>query len=77
MKKQAKKPDQSRVQDRQEELADLISQASKQPGVQELMQVYQQLKPFEEVMRVHRQYLGIQRIVFVSNSSSGNLPRSN
>jgi hypothetical protein len=76
MKKQVKKPDRAEAGDRQQELAELISQASKQPGVEQLMQVYQQWKPFEEVMRVHRQYLGIQRIVFVSNSSSGNMPRS-
>jgi hypothetical protein len=73
MKKQAKKPEQAAASNPQRELAELIDQASKQPGVQQLMQVYQQSKPYEEVMRVHRQYLGIQRVVFVSNSSSGNL----
>jgi hypothetical protein len=76
MKKQAKKPKRAGARHRQEELAELISQASKQPGVQQFMEVYQQWKPFEAVMRAHRQYGGIRRIIVVSNSSTGHLPGS-
>jgi hypothetical protein len=53
----------------QEELANLITAASKQPGVQELMQVYQQWKPYEAAMQVHQRYLGIHRVSVVSDSS--------
>ena len=53
----------------QEELLNLITAASKQPGIQELMQVYQQWKPFEAAMQAHRQYLGIHRVKVVSDSS--------
>jgi hypothetical protein len=53
----------------QEELVALISAASKQPGVKELMQVYQQWKPFEAAMQVHQRYLGIHRVSVVSDTS--------
>ena len=53
----------------QEELAALITAASKQPGVQELMQVYQQWKPFEAAVQAHQRYLGIHRVSVVSDSS--------
>ncbi len=57
----------------QEELAALISAASKQPGVQELMQVYRQSKPFEAAMQLHQRYVGIHRVTVVSNSSAENI----
>jgi len=55
--------------DPQEELTNLIAAASKQPGVQELMQVYQQWKPFEAAMQAHQRYLGVHRVSVVSDSS--------
>lgn len=58
--------------DRQKELVELISEAAKQPGIQQLMDVYQQWKPFEEAARAHQRFLGIHRVVMVSNSSGGN-----
>ncbi|MBM3971000.1 MAG: hypothetical protein FJ302_14255 [Planctomycetes bacterium] len=59
--------------DRQKELVELISEAAKQPGIQQLMEVYQQWKPYEAVARAHQQLLGIHRVVIVSNSSGGSV----
>lgn len=59
--------------DRQNELVELINEAAKQPGIQQLMEVYQQWKPYEAVARAHQQILGIHRVVIVSNSSGGNV----
>jgi hypothetical protein len=61
---------------RQKELAKLIRDAVKQPGIQQLMDVYQHWKPYEAVARAHQQFLGIQRVVVVSNSSGGVVARS-
>lgn len=38
--------------DRQKELVELISEAAKQPGIQQLMEVYQQWKPYEAVVLI-------------------------
>ena len=55
--------------DRQQELAELINRASKQPGIKQLMDVYEHWKPFDAIASAHKQYLGIHRVVVVSNSS--------
>ena len=55
--------------DPQQELLDLIAAASKQPGIEQLMRVYQQWRPFDAAMQAHRQYFGVHRLKVASNSS--------
>lgn len=51
------------------ELSDLLRQALQQPGVRELMAVYENWKTLEDVVRPHRQAMGVKRIISASNVS--------
>lgn len=62
----------SEARERQVELAKLIALASQQPGVQQLMAVYQSWKPLEPLASGRRS-VGVQRVVTVSNSSAGDV----
>ena len=54
---------------RPQELSDLLRQALQQPGVRELMAVYEHWKTLEHVAQSHRQALGVRRIISASNVS--------
>lgn len=51
------------------DLSDLIEAAQKQPGVQDLMAVYETWKEIEDATQLHRQAMGVKRIVSLSNES--------
>ena len=55
--------------ERPRELTELLEKAAKQPGVSELMSVYESWKHFEEAARPHRELLAMKRIVMASNTS--------
>jgi hypothetical protein len=52
-----------------QELSDLLREALQQPGVRELMAVYENWKMLEDVTRPHRQAMGVKRIISASNVS--------
>jgi hypothetical protein len=52
-----------------QELSDLLKPALQQPGIRELMAVYENWKTLEDVVRPHRQAMGVKRIISVSNVS--------
>jgi hypothetical protein len=54
---------------RPQELSDLLRQALQQPGVRELMAVYEHWKTLENVAQSHCQALGMRRIISTSNVS--------
>ncbi|NMC19742.1 MAG: hypothetical protein GYA33_04915 [Thermogutta sp.] len=58
----------------EEELAALIAAACKQPGIQEVMQLYQQWKPYEAIARIHRHNRAIPRVSVASDSSDRTFP---
>ncbi len=51
------------------ELAELIEAARKQPGVAELMDVYQQHQVIEQTANAYQALFGVKRIVSLSDGS--------
>lgn len=51
------------------ELSSLIEAAQSQPGIQDLMAVYETWKEIEDATQPHRQAMGVKRIVSLSNES--------
>lgn len=47
----------------------LIESARNQPGVKDLMDVYENWKTFESVNQQHQRMMGVKRIITASNSS--------
>jgi hypothetical protein len=52
-----------------QELSDLLTQALQQPGVCELMAVYERWQVLDNVARRYRQAMGMKRIISASNTS--------
>jgi hypothetical protein len=52
------------------ELADLLEEALRRPGVRDLMEVYAHWQAAEAVASMHRQVAAVQRVVFSSDSSA-------
>jgi hypothetical protein len=55
--------------DLEKDLDNLIEAARKQPGVQELMTVYETWRTLDTVTQSHKQAMGIKRIISISNVS--------
>jgi hypothetical protein len=55
---------------RQEKLQQLIRDASEQPGIRELMAVYEKWRALDSVAQTYRHVLGAQRVVVLSSSST-------
>ena len=53
----------------QHDLQYLINSARKQPGVEDLMAVYETWKTFEAMNQQHQRVMGVKRIITVSNNS--------
>jgi hypothetical protein len=53
----------------QKELRELIDAARKQPGVAELMDVYQQCQVVEQAATAYQKLFGVKRIVSLSDGS--------
>lgn len=53
-----------------QELKELIQAAQKQPGIREVMNVYQYYQAAEQVTRFYAQMIATQRIVYLSDGSS-------
>jgi len=53
------------------ELAELLEEALRRPGVQDLMEVYERWQAAEAVASMHRQVAAVQKVVFSSDSSTG------
>jgi hypothetical protein len=53
----------------------LIKQALKQPGVSELMAVYNRWRTLEDVARHQFQAFGVKRVILASNSSGPTVRR--
>jgi len=51
------------------DLSDLIETARKQPGVQDLMAVYETWKEVENAIQPHKKAMGVKRIISLSNES--------
>ena len=51
------------------DLSALIETARKQPGVQDLMAVYETWKEIENAIQPHKQAMGVKRIISLSNES--------
>lgn len=64
-----KKKEVSTPDSRAHEVTDLLQQALQQPGVRELMEVYEQWQRRDEATRPYLQALGVKRIISASNTS--------
>jgi hypothetical protein len=63
MMRKAKKNKKDSSDTQPPELSDLLRQALQQPGVRELMAVYENWKTLEDVTRSHREAMGVKRII--------------
>ena len=54
-------------------LAKLIQKAQRQPGVQEVMEVYRQYQVVENAARPYSQLISVKRIVSLSDKSSADI----
>lgn len=52
------------------ELSELLEQALKEPGVKELMDLYDSWRTLEDAARPYRQAMAVRRIISASNSST-------
>lgn len=51
------------------ELADLLSAASRFPGVEDLMRVSRHFRQYEPALKAHQRYVGVYRTSVASDSS--------
>ncbi len=56
-------------EDYSKDLSALIEAAQKQPGIQDLMAVYETWKEIENAIQPHKQAMGVRRIISMSNES--------
>lgn len=60
----------SHDQEQVQELNELIQTAQKQPGVREVMEVYQYYQTVEKVTRFYAQTIATKRIVYLSDGTN-------
>ena len=53
-----------------QELKDLLQAAQEQPGIREVMEVYQYYQTIEQVARLYTQAIATNRIVYLSDGTN-------
>jgi len=65
----AKKEKELQIMGRRSQADDLLKQAMKQPGIQQLMAVYEDWKKVDNVAKPYREVMGVKRVISTSNTS--------
>lgn len=73
MKKQEERTEQTTASKPGDDLSELVKRALQQPGVRELMEVYQKWSAFDLVSRQNRHATSVKWIISASNTSTSGL----